>query len=291
MYHQYGMMPPGFTAPNHNAHLGLPSNGMYGGLNPVGAPPPHLPGSQGAMDYMRHKINAAAGKGPIQHGFSPYEDNGGTCIGVSGKDFAILGSDSRLSRGYNILTRESSKSIQLTDKCVLTSAGMKADRDQLHKMLKTRLVMYEHQHGKPMSTPAIAQMLSNTLYHRRFFPIYAFNCLGGLDEEGKGAIYTYDAIGSFERVFYAAQGSGQSLTMPVLDNQVGLHNQTDKVEPFQCPGVVPIREDLEIEEALNIMKDAFTAAGERDIYTGDMVDFSIITKDGTSHERFALRRD
>ena len=189
MYHQYGLMPPGFTAPNHNAHLGLPSNGMYGGLNPVGAPPPHLPGSQGAMDYMRHKINAAAGKGPIQHGFSPYEDNGGTCIGVSGKDFAILGSDSRLSRGYNILTRESSKSIQLTDKCVLTSAGMKADRDQLHKvtfpsssrtsltshdpekhllttlferqrlipcllqMLKTRLVMYEHQHGKPMSTP------------------------------------------------------------------------------------------------------------------------------------------
>merc|ERR1711998_642521 len=237
----------------------------------------------GSADAQRAARMAAAG-GPIQHRFQPYEDNGGTTIGISGKDFAVIGSDSRLSRGYSILTRDSGKQIKLTEKCVLVSAGMNADKDTLHKMLRVRLTMYEHQHGKPMSTTAIAQLLSTTLYHRRFFPIYAFNVLGGLDDEGKGCIFSFDAIGSYERVFYSASGSGQSLTMPLLDNQVGLHNQTNKVEPVQCPGIVPIRDDLTVDETLELMKDAFTNAGERDIYTGDFVDFSIITADGVRTE-------
>merc|ERR1719398_670991 len=87
-------------------------------------------------------------------------------------------------------------------------------------MLKARMVMYEHKHRRQPSVVAIAQMLSTVLYYKRFFPYYTFNVLVGLDDEGKGAVYHYDAIGSFERVPYTTSGSGSSLVMSVLDQQL-----------------------------------------------------------------------
>ena len=37
---------------------------------------------------------------------------------------------------------------------------------------------------------------------------------------GKGCVYSYDAVGSYERTGYSAQGTGSTLIMPVLDNQL-----------------------------------------------------------------------
>ncbi len=71
-----------------------------------------------------------------------------------------------------------------------------------------------------MPLHAIARMLSTILYGKRFFPYYVYNILGGLDEQGKGAVYSYDPVGSYEREFCRAAGSAQSLLQPFLDNQV-----------------------------------------------------------------------
>ncbi|KAF3603760.1 hypothetical protein F2Q69_00037099 [Brassica cretica] len=117
------------------------------------------------------------------------------------------------STGYSILTRDYSKIHKIAGKAVLSSSGFQADVKALQKV-------YQHQHNKQMSCPAMAQLLSNTLYFKRFFPYYAFNVLGGLDEEGKGCVFTYDAVGSYEKVGYSAQGSGSTLIMPFLDNQL-----------------------------------------------------------------------
>ncbi len=109
---------------------------------------------------------------------------------------------------------------------------------------------------------------------------------------GKGAVYSFDAVGSHERVGYGCdvsvifqfspalldceivqasftlptiplvtlQGSGKSLIQPVLDNQL----------KAASPLVLPQRNwmtALPQDEALDLIKDAFVAAGERDIYT------------------------
>lgn len=168
---------------------------------------------------------------------------------------------------------------------------MQADRYTFHKLLHARLESYEFMHQQVMSTQSIAQMISSILYSRRFFPYYTFNVVGGLDENGVGmiflciqkfnlgAVYGYDAIGSFERMDYCVTGSGTQLCTPLLDNQVGFKTQPSN------------KRDLSLEETIDLVKDAFTCAGERDIYTGDSVDLYIIDAAGVRHERFELKKD
>lgn len=228
---------------------------------------------------------ASKGAEPKQHAaWSPYDDNGGTVVAVGGNDYCIVAASTRMSTGYSILTRNKSKVLQLNPKCVIASAGMQADMEALHKKLHTQHVMYQFNHRKPMACPAMAQLLSNTLYQKRFFPFYTFNLCAGLDDEGRGAVYTYDAIGSYERVGYGVQGSGKELIQPVLDNQL----------KAASPLVLPQQQwlsSLPLDQAVDLVKGAFVSAGERDIYTGDDVEILIITKDGVRVDSLGLKRD
>ncbi len=42
---------------------------------------------------------------------------------------------------------------------------------------------------------------------------------------------------------------------------------------------------------MELVKDIFSSAGERDIYTGDFVDIHIITKDGTKYDQLPPKKD
>ncbi|KAG0498636.1 hypothetical protein HPP92_003327 [Vanilla planifolia] len=213
-----------------------------------------------------------------------YENNGGTCVAIAGLDYCVVAADTRLSVGYSIYTRDHSKICKLADKCVLASSGFQGDMKALQKNLAARHLIYQHQHNKQMSCPAMARLLSNTLYYKRFFPYYTFNILGGLDDEGKGCVYTYDAVGSYERVGYSCQGTGGALIMPVLDNQL------KSPSPLLLPArdaVTPLLES----EAVDLIKDVFASATERDIYTGDKLEIIVINAAGIRSELMDLRKD
>uniref|UniRef100_A0ABI7YWB6 Proteasome 20S subunit beta 1 n=1 Tax=Felis catus TaxID=9685 RepID=A0ABI7YWB6_FELCA len=127
--------------------------------------------------------------GPLEMRFSPYAFNGGT------------------------------------DKTVIGCSGFHGDCLTLTKIIEARLKMYKHSNNKTMTTGAIAAMLSTILYSRRFFPYYVYNIIGGLDEEGKGAVYSFDPVGSYQRDSFKAGGSASAMLQPLLDNQ----------EEISCP--------------------------------------------------------
>lgn len=129
-------------------------------------------------------------------------------LAIAGKDFVMVSTDTRISNGFNILSRSHSKTTKLTERCILTSAGMVADVETLHKNLLTRIKTYVMENRREPTTESIAQFLSNSLYGRRFMPFYAFNLLCGLDTNGEGCVFGYDAVGSYDKLTYGVQGSG-----------------------------------------------------------------------------------
>ncbi len=102
---------------------------------------------------------------------------------------------------------------------------------------------------------------------------------GGVDDEGKGAVYHYDAIGSFERVPYTTSGSGSSLVMSVLDAQIAKENQTIDTPALDKAGIV------------ELCKDVLSSVGERDIHTGDYGEIFLIDAAGVSKTEFDLKLD
>ncbi len=174
---------------------------------------------------------------------------------------------------------------------MLSVVGFAADGSALKDRLNAIVKIYKYQHGKDMSLKACAQRLATILYGKRFFPYYVQAILGGLDEEGKGALYSYDPVGSYEREQCRAAGAAASLIMPFLDNQVNLKNQ---YVPGSGRGL-----ELQAKEAKalprqaveQLVRDAFTSATERHIEVGDGLQMLIVTKEGIEEIYHPLKRD
>jgi len=116
-------------------------------------------------DSIDHGVTEA----PYEHRFSPYDFNGGTTVAVSGKDYAIVAADTRLSSGYEILSRNVYKLHSLTNHCVLGSAGCKTDVDQLRSVLDIKMkVSVVHATGMKKKNPILTSNSSIAFPSFRF---------------------------------------------------------------------------------------------------------------------------
>lgn len=257
------------------------------------------PTDKGALvDFVALKVPRQ-----VQGHWSPYTDNGGTTAAIAGKQFVIIGGDTRLNDEYNFHTRsDTTKLFRLTDRTMLASGGMQADRLELQQVLKFRVEWFKHHNaGRTPNTEALAQLLSTVLYQRRFFPYYTFNVIGGLDVNGDGVCYSYDAVGCTEPLTYGTTGTGSAFVEPLLDCILRREHQYDipaadvaangarppanKVWKMRAPA------EMTVQSALEMLTAAFKCATERDIYTGDAVRFWILTPTGFREEVVRLRRD
>jgi 20S proteasome subunit beta 6 len=212
---------------------------------------------------------------PMQQAFNPYTENGGTILAIAGADFSVIAGDTRQSEGYSIQTRYAPKVFRLTDKAVLAVNGFAADGNMFVKKVRQRLEWYRHAHAKDMPIRAIARLIQTMLYARRFFPYYVYNILGGIEEDGSGAVYSFDPVGSYEREACRAAGAAQSLVQPFLDNQIYFKNQTP-------PPGQSFPKHLPLTTVLPLVIDSFTSATERHIEVGDGLEIYVVLAKGST---------
>eukprot|EP00766_Chilomastix_caulleryi_P005892 gnl/Chilomastix_caulleri/763.p1 GENE.gnl/Chilomastix_caulleri/763~~gnl/Chilomastix_caulleri/763.p1 ORF type:complete len:212 (-),score=29.73 gnl/Chilomastix_caulleri/763:39-674(-) len=206
--------------------------------------------------------------------FNPYVDNGGTVAAIAGEGFCIIAGDTRVSEGYGILTRNRSKIHPVNKTIALACSGMCADIDELWKVMDYSAKNYLYTSGYELNLKAFATRLHTVLYSRRFFPYYSFCLACGISPEGKGGVYTYDAVGNFEERPYSSQGSGSNLMLPLLDRV--LRNRESSISE---------------KEASETLIAAFKAAAERDIHTGDHLEIMVIRRDSVESYTLELRKD
>ena len=182
---------------------------------------------------------------------------------------------------------------------------MRADYNTLHKRMKYQIDMYKYNNRKEITLEAAAQLLQNILYGNRFFPIYAFCILGGVDSTGTPTLFNYDAIGSYQKVRGTAVGSGSDLALSILDSLILRHHRmpqghsntttttTSSTSTEAHPvGAGPVGAgELSVDQGIEYAHQIFASVSERDIYTGDAVEIYVVSKDGVQKILRPLKMD
>lgn len=194
---------------------------------------------------------------------------GTTTVGIVVKDAIILGADHRATEGFLVASKTAQKIHQINKNIAMTIAGSVADAQYLIDLMIAEAKLYELQMGRPPKVNAIVKILANELFRaRRPTPYEVQHIVGGVDEEGP-KLYDVGGDGSVIKETFTSTGSGSLYAYGVLEDA--------------------FKEELSIEDGVELVKTAIRAAISRDLFTGNGVSIFIITRDGIEQRSFPSR--
>ncbi|NJE05309.1 archaeal proteasome endopeptidase complex subunit beta [Thermococcus sp. M36] len=188
---------------------------------------------------------------------------GTTTVGIRARDGIILAADTQASLDHMVETLNIKKILPITDRIAITTAGSVGDVQALARMLGAEARYYQFTWGRPLSTRAMANLLSNILNGNKWFPYLVQIIIGGYVEEP--TLANLDPLGGLIFDDYTATGSGSPFAIAVLEDG--------------------FRKGMDIEEAKELAVRAVRTAGKRDVYTGSRkIQVVTITRDGMKEE-------
>ena len=186
---------------------------------------------------------------------------GTTTMGIICKDGVVLATESQATAGYYVASKTANKLFKVTDHIGMTISGGVADCQQLIRTLSAmaQLRMLE-KNITTLKVKSIVQLAAAILFQNRMFPYISMLVCGGMDDEGPH-LYSLDPFGSIliEKTF-TATGSGSVVGIGVLENRY--------------------KPNMTIEEGIELLKAAISAARKRDTASGGDFQIATITKEG-----------
>ena len=194
---------------------------------------------------------------------------GTTTVGLICKDGVLLAAESKASAGYIVVNKEVQKVFQVDDRIGVTIAGMVSDGQQLINLLKAEINLHKLESGEEMKVEAVANLLANIMYARRWYPYFTQVIVGGVDSEGYH-LFSFDPSGSCIKEKYVSTGSGSPFVYGILEKD--------------------FRENMSLEEGKKLIKEAIKSASERDMASGgEKIWIAEITKEGFKLEEEKLK--
>ena len=192
---------------------------------------------------------------------------GATVVGVTCKDGVILASEKRIAWNNMIISKTAKKIFLINDRIAIGSAGLTSDFQVLIRNIQAQINIYELQNKKRMSVKAVAKLISNILYQRKFMPLFVQTIIVGIDDDGP-KLYTLDPAGSLITDKYATAGTGAAVSIGVLERTY--------------------KESLTVTQAEKIVISAMRAGISRDAMSGDGIDLIKITSKGAKEKTVKL---
>jgi proteasome beta subunit len=183
---------------------------------------------------------------------------GTTTVGLICRDGVVLATEKRATMGNYIASRRAKKIYQIDDRVAMTTAGSVGDAQFLSRLICVENKLYEIKKEEKPTVKAIATMISNLLNSYRYFPYLVQLLIGGVDKRGP-SMYSIDPIGgAIEEKDIVATGSGSPTAYGVLEDRY--------------------REDMSVDEGVEIAVRSIASAMKRDSASGDGIDVVKITE-------------
>ena len=184
---------------------------------------------------------------------------GTTTIGLTTEDGVVMAADKRASMGRLTASKYAQKIYQLDDQIGLTIAGSVGDAQKVVRIMRSQLKLHKLE-TKELSLKGTGTLLSNILHNHKMMPFFNQFVLGGIDEDGEGALYDLDPAGGLmKHGKYTATGSGSQMAYGVLE---------DRYE-----------EDMDHEDGKELAINAVRSAIERDTASGNGIMVAEVTKE------------
>ncbi|KAB8302009.1 hypothetical protein EYC80_005462 [Monilinia laxa] len=130
---------------------------------------------------------------------SPFSINGGACVAMVGKDCVAIACDLRLGLQALTVSNNFPKIFSYGPSVYLGLTGLATDVSTVSDLFRYKVNMYRLREERNISPTTMANLVSSSLYERRFGPFFVSPVIAGLDQKtGKPFICGFDSIGCID---------------------------------------------------------------------------------------------
>lgn len=125
--------------------------------------------------------------------------DGGACVAMVGKDCVAIACDLRLGMQALTISNNFPKVFNYAPSTYLGLTGLATDVNTVSDLLRYKVNMYRLREERNIAPQTLANLVSSSLYEKRFGPFFVSPVLAGINETtGKPFICGFDSIGCID---------------------------------------------------------------------------------------------